>query len=123
MRAVAFGVSNPMRHSSQLNDSPSPYRALAICSALVVTTLAVYWRAQYYPFLFFDDRDYLENFHVRSGASFANALWFFSHVHFSNWHPLTSIVYMFERQFFGLNPRPFHLVNILLHSANSVLVF
>jgi len=98
-------------------------RCLAISLGLFLVTILVYLRAQYHPFLFFDDRDYLENFHVRSGASFSNALWFFIHVHFSNWHPLTSILYMLERQVFGLNPRPFHLVNILIHALNSVLVF
>src|SRR6476469_6669 len=98
------------------------YRYGAICAAIFVVTLLAYWRAQYHPFLFFDDRDYLENFHVRSGASVSNALWFFTHVHFSNWHPLTSIVYMLERQFFGLHPRPYHLVNIFLHATNSVLL-
>jgi tetratricopeptide (TPR) repeat protein len=40
-----------------------------------------------------------------------------------NWHPITMLTHMADCQFFGLNPRWPHFVNLLYHIANSVLLF
>ncbi len=37
--------------------------------------------------------------------------------------PLTFLTYQIETALFGMNPLVFHLTNVLLHAANSVLVF
>jgi len=37
--------------------------------------------------------------------------------------PLTMLTYMIEYHFFGLNPKAYHMVNLLLHLINIVLVF
>ena len=38
------------------------------------------------------------------------------------YHPITLLTLALEHQFFGLDPFIFHLDNVLLHIANSVLV-
>jgi len=40
-----------------------------------------------------------------------------------NWHPLTWLSYMLDVQFFGLNPGALHATNLLLHIANTLLLF
>jgi hypothetical protein len=40
-----------------------------------------------------------------------------------NYHPLTMLGYAIEYQFFGLNASGYHVINLLLHLANVVLVF
>jgi Flp pilus assembly protein TadD len=49
--------------------------------------------------------------------------WAFSTVQASNWHPLTWISHMLDCQLYGLNPIGHHLASLLLHLANSILLF
>lgn len=39
-----------------------------------------------------------------------------------NYHPLTMLMYSMEYNYFQLNPKPYHLVNVVLHILNSLLV-
>ncbi len=47
----------------------------------------------------------------------------FSSFYVSLYQPLTSLSWAVEYRFFGLDPRVYHAVNILLHLANIVLVY
>src|SRR4030095_1705332 len=40
-----------------------------------------------------------------------------------NYHPLTMLIFSIEYQFFGLDATGYHVVNLLLHLANILLVF
>ncbi len=41
-----------------------------------------------------------------------------------NWHPLTWLSLMLDSQFYGTaRAGGFHLTNVLLHAANSVLLY
>jgi len=96
----------------------------AICVVLALVTLAVYWPVTRHEFVHFDDNQYLvENSHVNSGLSWTNIVWAFENKHAGNWHPLTWIVHMACCQMFGLNPAGHHLVNVLVHIINSLLLF
>jgi Flp pilus assembly protein TadD len=90
---------------------------------MVVAIFIVYGRALSQPFTNFDDPEYIvENSHVATGFSAANAAWAFTHVHASNWHPLTWISHMLDVSLFGLDAGKHKLVSILLHAASSVLL-
>jgi len=96
----------------------------AVCLALTLATLAVYWPVTSHPFVNYDDPDYIvENSHVNSGLSWTNVVWAFENKHAGNWHPLTWISHMLDCQMFGLNPAGHHLVSVLFHIANSLLLF
>ena len=41
----------------------------------------------------------------------------------SYWHPLTWLSHMLDVELFGLHPGGPHMVNVLLHAADSVLLF
>jgi Flp pilus assembly protein TadD len=72
----------------------------------------------------FDDGKYiLENPHVRTGLTAEGFIWAFTSSYASNWHPLTWLSHMLDVQLFGLDPGPHHLVNVLFHSVNAVLLF
>jgi Flp pilus assembly protein TadD len=49
--------------------------------------------------------------------------WAFTTFHFNNWHPLTWLSYMLDVQIFGPSPGALHLVNVVLHVVNALLVF
>jgi Flp pilus assembly protein TadD len=91
---------------------------------LIVVTFAVYWQVGSYQFVNFDDGKYiLENPHVRTGVTADGFIWAFTSSYASNWHPLTWLSHMLDVQLFGLDPGPHHLVNVLFHSVNTVLLF
>jgi Flp pilus assembly protein TadD len=95
---------------------------LAVLLALV--TVALYWPATDYDFINYDDNLYVsENVHVQNGLSLENIKWAFLNPVADNWHPLTVLSHMLVCQGFGLNPWAHHLVNVLLHALNAVLVF
>jgi tetratricopeptide (TPR) repeat protein len=95
-----------------------------ICLALGLITLAVYWPSLSHQFLGFDDQQYVtENPSVRAGLSLQGARWAFTTFHASNWHPLTWLSHMLDWQIYGGNPMGHHLTNVLLHLANTLLLF
>jgi tetratricopeptide (TPR) repeat protein len=97
----------------------------AICFALAVGTLAVYFPILWHSFLNYDDPDYiLDNPHVKGGLTWPNIVWAFEPTGYAaNWHPLTWISHMIDCQLFGLNPGGHHFVNVLIHTANALLLF
>ena len=100
------------------------YLVLAICIALAITTLAVYWQVGNHEFISFDDNDYVtENHHVQDGLTLKGVVWAFSEPHANNWHPLAWLSHMLDCQLFGLNPGRHHLVNLFFHVANTLLLF
>ena len=75
-------------------------------------------------FINYDDPQYVtSNPYVMLGLSFDGIRWAFTSIHASNWHPLTWLSLMLDCQLFGPNPQAFHLVNLLLHIANAILLF
>ncbi len=95
-----------------------------MCLFLAAVTCAVYWQAGNNQFVNFDDGEYLlENHHVRTGLTGKGFIWAFTSAYASNWHPLTWLSHMLDIQLFGFDPGPHHLVNVLFHVINTVLLF
>ena len=91
---------------------------------LIIVTLAAYWEVKNHEFINFDDGVYInENFHVKSGLTIKGVVWAFTTTHASNWHPLTWLSHMLDCQLYGLNPGHHHLTNLLLHIANTLMLF
>jgi len=98
--------------------------ALYIALALIVATLAVYAQVKDHAFVDFDDEDYITaNPHVNRGLTFQSIIWAFTSSHSNNWHPMTWISHMVDVELFGLQPAGHHLVNVLLHTINVILLF
>jgi tetratricopeptide (TPR) repeat protein len=97
---------------------------LVICVALIVGTATVYWPVHRYGFVNYDDVDYvLENPHVHAGLTLAAVKWAFTSSVLSNWHPLTWLSYMMDVQLFGINAGWHHVMNVVFHIANAILLF
>lgn len=102
---------------------PKNYFAL-ICLVLALGTTALYWPITSHPFIIFDDEEYVTaNAHVTSGLSWENFRWAFDGAHAANWHPLTWLSHQLDCTLFGLNAGGHHLVNLLFHVANTLLLF
>src|SRR5438270_768111 len=99
-------------------------RTLLICAALALVTFSVFAPCLKYDFLDYDDQQYVtENSHVQAGLTWQGVAWAFRTYYASNWHPLTWVSHMLDCQWYDLHPAGHHLTNILLHVANTLLLF
>ena len=107
--------------------APPGDRALTwiVAGGLALATAIVYAQVRGFPFIDnYDDSLYVTaNPHVTGGLSPANIAWAITGVCAGNWHPLTMLSHMLDCQLFGVVPGPAHVVNLLLHVANVVLLF
>src|ERR1017187_4761194 len=95
-----------------------------ICLALGLITLAIFAPALTHDFLVYDDQVYVtENAHVQAGLTWQGVAWAFRSCAASNWHPVTWLSHMLDCQLYGLRPAGHHLTNVLLHTANTLLLF
>lgn len=99
---------------------------ILISLGLVAMTILSFGRVlgSDFEFLNFDDYDYVKNNpEVQSGLSAHGFQWTMTTTKAFNWHPLTWLSLQLDARIYGLDPRGFHLTNLLLHTANSVLWF
>lgn len=97
---------------------------LLICGGLVLATAVVYWQVREFELLTLDDGDYVwNNQQVRSGLTWQGFLWAFTTTHSCNWHPLTWLSLMLDCELFESESRACHTTNMLLHIANTLLLF
>jgi len=97
---------------------------LLILFGLPVVTFGIYAQVIGHHFLTFDDNWYIEhNPMVNRGITRAGLAWAFTTFHEGNWHPLTWIAHMIDSQLFGMFAGGHLLVNALIHSTNTLLVF
>jgi len=91
---------------------------------LILAILGVYWPVGNYEFVKYDDDKYVtDNRNVRSGLSWQNVHWAFTTGYASNWHPVTWLSHMLDCELFGLDAGSHHIVNLLFHIVNTLLLF
>src|SRR5208337_4438264 len=91
---------------------------------LTAATSIAFWQVNQCDFISYDDPLYVtENIHVQTGITSGAIRWAFTTGQAANWHPLTWMSHMLDVQLFGLNPGRHHLVNLLFHIANTLLLF
>lgn len=91
---------------------------------LAVTTAAVFWQVLDHGFINFDDDVYVtQNRHVQAGLTSKGAVWAVTNTEAGFWIPLTWLSLMLDGYLYGLNPCGYHLTNLLLHIANTLLLF
>ena len=99
-------------------------RNLLICLCLAVAILVIYSPVSRFGFVNYDDGDYVaSNAHVQSGLTLRGVVWAFTTNHAANWHPLTWLSHMLDWQLWGGRAGAHHLVNVLLHVTNTLLLF
>jgi Tfp pilus assembly protein PilF len=110
-------------HSAS-HGSASGRKDAVTAALLALVTFAVFAPALDAKFIDMDDPDYVtRNSRVAGGISADGVRWAFSTFHAANWHPLTWLSLQLDASLWQLNPRGYHLTNVLLHSANVVLLF
>jgi hypothetical protein len=87
-------------------------------------TLLVFWQTTGHDFIIFDDEVYVtQNARVQEGLSWQGVSWALKTTHANFWHPLTWLSHMLDCEVFGLHPGGHHLAGLLLHLANTLVLF
>ena len=95
-----------------------------ICLVLAVCVCIVYGQVHDFEFTNYDDGDYvLINPHIKDGLTLESVRWAFVTNHASNWHPVTWLSHMVDIELYGMNPGAHHLMNVLFHILNTLLLF
>jgi protein O-mannosyl-transferase len=114
--------TSTLQKKIQFNLSPSV--DWWICGLLFVVVLSAYYSVGGNQFISLDDFNYVtQNEQVRHGLTRQTLCWAFTSIEFGNWHPLTWISHALDCQWYGLAPAGHHLTSLVLHLANTVLLF
>ena len=108
-----------------------PYKNLKILligSLLVILTLILYWQVKDNDFVNYDDPCYITaNQTLRKGITPEGVACAFTSCAINKdtplWHPLTWLSLMVDYRLYGLKPAGYHLTNLFLHIANTLLLF
>jgi tetratricopeptide (TPR) repeat protein len=111
--------NNPVRFKLLMEKIRSSY----ILFLLLPITFFVYKGLLSAEFLDYDDGVNIVQNQWIKGFSAQNLRAVFTTSFQYSYNPVTFLFYMLEYQMFGINPTGFHLVNIILHLANTLLVF
>jgi tetratricopeptide (TPR) repeat protein len=106
------------------NETFDKYAVFLVCGFLAAAIVAVYWQVFDNEFVNYDDTVYItENPDVNCGFTRQAVIRAFTQAHCHMWHPLTTLSHILDCELFGLNPARHHLTSLLLHIANTILLF
>src|SRR3989449_1673196 len=89
---------------------------------IALVTFAAFLPALHNQFVNWDDdKNFLENPHYR-GLGWTQLSWMWT-THMGHYIPLTWMTFGLDYLLWGMNPRGYHLTNLLLHAANAVVFF
>jgi protein O-mannosyl-transferase len=111
------------RESAKIETTDQRYKVL-ICIFLIFINLVVFGQSLGHEFIGFDDDKYIyENSSIIAGLTAKAVAWSFTTFKMGHWHPLTWLSYLLDTQLFGQHPAGYHFTNILIHIANSLILF
>lgn len=107
----------PTVRPATLKSDTWKYYGLAI---ILLISFVIYLPVFNNKLLAWDDDLYIKNNPLVYSINLKNI---FSQYVMGNYHPLTILTFAIEYQFFGPNETGYHIINLLLHLLNVVLVF
>lgn len=103
---------------------PDRHLKMIISLLLILAIIIAYGQVKNFDFVGYDDQDYVtENGQVQKGLTVEGIIWAFTTFNSANWHPLTWLSHMLDCELYGLNPMGHHWTNLILHMANTILLF
>lgn len=129
-RVKETGSQNSVRQKTEEDFQKPATKSTPLLPIFIIlaASFTVYFNTLSNDFVYDDMTQVLENPWIRDMKHlpdiFSKSVWSFLGNFVSNYYrPLMHIIYMVNYHFLGLKPWGFHLVNILFHVGNSVLVF
>lgn len=99
--------------------SEGRFRCLSWTLLLSLSILAAYWRALHGGFIWDDDAHVTANPHI-VGPLGLKEIWTSAG---AAYYPLVLTSFWIQHALWGLNPLPYHAVNILMHIASAILLW
>src|SRR5205823_3114604 len=128
--AERLGLAGTPRSSQETRtvaknpDEPTGAAPATIALGLAVVTAVAYLPVLDAGFLNWDDPPYVTANPNIQTLSLATVRWAFTTFQEGIWHPLTWLSLAADHALYGgLDPRGFHVTNLVLHVVNTVLVF
>jgi protein O-mannosyl-transferase len=109
-----------IKQENVADNSPRGWQRILLI-ALPVITLVAYLPAIRGGFIWDDDRHVWANHTLLNLRGLAH-IWF-RPSYLPQWYPMTHTSFWLEYRLWGANPLPFHIDNVLLHSASALLLF
>lgn len=95
-----------------------------ICLGLTLIVLLPFYQTWQFDFVHYDDRHYIMgNANIQTGFNRNSIEWAFTTLCAFNWHPLTWLSLMLDYQLYGPSAGGYHATNVLMHLANTLLLF
>lgn len=101
----------------------SEKKSSLIFTLLCILTILLYTGMLNYPILTNDDTDFFTKYPEILSLSWKNTIGYFFSYHVGLYQPLTVLTFALNYHFSGTTPFPLHLVNLVFHLANVLLVF
>lgn len=102
------------------------YLRFIVVAFLIALTLLPYGQVRQHAFVDLDDYDYIvDNPNVKYGFSVAGVVWAlgFRDQDRSYWRPLTWLTHMLDFELFGADAGSHHLINLVIHLINVLLLY
>jgi tetratricopeptide (TPR) repeat protein len=107
-----------------MEHTPKKLHILVIYLALALFTFIAFEQVRLCEFTFTDDIKFAaQNPNVQAGLTRKSIAWAFTTTTTANWMPLTWLSVMLDSQIFGHSSATFHLMNLLYHVLNVLLLF
>ncbi len=112
------------KHNSKTSLQAKPFNKYLL-AGLILVTVFIYFKSLNNQLTAWDDKNYVsENPDIQTlhkdSVVYTLKHTFSTNV-MGNYHPLTMLSYCMEYAKFKLNPKPYHITNLLLHLLNSLL--
>lgn len=96
---------------------------LWIAGGICLFTFICFSHIMQNQFLYWDDNAFVSGNPYIRGFTWANIKYLFSHEFGANWQPITMLSYSLNYYFSKLSPGGYFITNLLIHIANTALVF
>ncbi len=113
-------TSEKIEAKSKSSQGISPWFLLG---GIILLTLGIYANAINNSILTFDDNEYFQNYPEVVNLSWDSIVKYFTNYYVIMYQPLPVLSFALNYHFTGLDPAPMHLINILFHLLNVVLVY
>jgi tetratricopeptide (TPR) repeat protein len=121
-KAASPSVPTPGAARSDFDAAPG-WRAWLCALAVLAATCATFWPALDGAWLEWDDVPLLLERDEWRGLSDRHLAWMLTTFHMGPYQPLSWMSYALDHALWGLDPRGYHLTNVLLHAATAACVF
>ena len=99
------------------------FNSYYLVGAIPACYLLLFYNTLTNNFVNLDDSGYIKDNPDIKSLSAKNIAAIFSSFYNANYHPFTTLSYAIEYNLFGLNAKPYHIINLLIHLLNVFMVF